>query len=198
MRYARPLSSSKLLLTTLLAFFLQETLLVVATSIEETTREADDDNLQVDADMSKRNWNKNLNMWGKRGWSNLHGGWGVKRSDPSWLEQNVYSSPPVVQKRAWKSFQGGWGKRFAPDNDDYSMQEIASLLERNDHQSIPIEPDFDFNEEEKRSKWSKFSDGWGKRNKWESFRGGWGKREPAWVNLKGLWGKRSQFENNVK
>lgn len=51
------------------------------------------------------------------------------------------------------------------------MQEIASLLERNDHQSIPVESDFDDHEEEKRSNWAKFSDGWGKRNKWESFRG---------------------------
>ncbi|CAH1110996.1 unnamed protein product [Psylliodes chrysocephalus] len=198
MRHA-PLSSSKLPWATLLAFVLQAALLVSATSTDGTmnSRGTDDDNLQIGADMPRRDWNRNLNLLNKRGWGDLHGGWGVKRSEPSWLEQNAYSTPPIVQKRAWKNFQSGWGKRLAPDNEDFTMQEIASLLERNDHQSIPVESDFDDHEEEKRSNWAKFSDGWGKRNKWESFRGAWGKREPAWVNLKGLWGKRSNLDSYV-
>ncbi|KAJ8942358.1 hypothetical protein NQ318_000338 [Aromia moschata] len=156
--------------------------------------------LQMNEEMPKRDWSKNLQMWGKRGWNNLHGGWGLKRSVPS-LDQMSYSTP-VVQKRAWQSLQGGWGKRFLPSEDDLEIQELASMLEQQDHHSIPaMEPDssdFDVHDEEKRN-WNKFSDGWGKRTKWDKFRGvtlccgsgPGGKRDPAWSNLKGIWGKRS-------
>lgn len=54
----------------------------------------------MDGDMHKRDWNQKLQMWGKRGWNNLHGGWGLKRSVPS-----TWSEMPSVEKRGWDSLQ---------------------------------------------------------------------------------------------
>lgn len=61
---------------------------------------------QLDDELSKREWKGHLKMWGKRGgWNNLHGGWGVKRSNtPLWGDQvNYYSQP--IDKRAWQNLQ---------------------------------------------------------------------------------------------
>lgn len=137
---------------------------------------------QMDDDMTKRDWNKDLHIWGKRGWNNLHEGWGRKRSVP------VFEAP---QKRAWSSLQSGWGKRFSPD-DEIAIRQLATLLSREEppYDEYDPENDFEANDDEKRS-WSQFHGGWGKRSRWDNFRGSWGKREPAWSNLKGIWGKRS-------
>ncbi|XP_060531974.1 prothoracicostatic peptides [Cylas formicarius] len=158
-----------------------------------------DDNLQLDGDLPKRDWNQNLKMWGKRGWNNLHTGWG-KRTPVSWDEENAYS-PSISEKRMWQNLQGGWGKRYIPSENELVLKQLEAAMEdqrsneENDLDS-PIEGDMDMHEFDKRN-WNKFTDGWGKRsnnNKWDKFRGSWGKREPAWNNLKGIWGKRSFSE----
>lgn len=70
--------------------------------------------------------------------------------------------------------QGGWGKRFAPD-DEYAIQQLASLLE--DQQQIEPQYSSEFdsepepNDDEKRA-WKQFNNGWGKRaESWKNFRG---------------------------
>ncbi|XP_050515848.1 allatostatins MIP isoform X1 [Diabrotica virgifera virgifera] len=192
-----PTSLGKLWLATVLAFLVQATLVIVATSPDETNYKIDDDNLQMENDVQRDDWNDNSNAYNKRAWSSLHGGWGLKRSIPTVLEHNIYSSPPIVQKRNWQNFQSGWGKRTKPDN-KVDLQEMATLLEQHDEPLLfDSENDYDLHREDKRKNWAKFSDGWGKRNKWESFKGAWGKREPAWVNLKGLWGKRSEDNSYI-
>lgn len=194
-----PVSLGQLWWATMLAFFLQATLVIVATSPDETTDyKLNDEDFQIEEEVAKRDWNRKLNEWGKRGWTNLHGGWALKRNVPTDLEeQNIYSAPFSVQKRSWQNFQNAWGKRVPPENKDLTLQEIGSTLNENED-PLPYEADI---EPEiltsKRNNWSKFTDGWGKRNKWESFKGAWGKREPAWVHLKGLWGKRSRTNSYV-
>ncbi|XP_044254998.1 prothoracicostatic peptide isoform X1 [Tribolium madens] len=145
---------------------------------DETPLKSSNDNPQIEDEMSKRDWNKDLHIWGKRGWNNLHEGWGRKRSVPAWEEQQ--------EKRAWQSLQSGWGKRFAPE-DEYAIRQLAAML---DSQYDDYNPEIETNDDEKRN-WGQFHGGWGKRSKWDNFRGSWGKREPAWSNLKGIWGKRS-------
>nr|QNT17936.1 allatotropin-B [Colaphellus bowringi] len=184
---------AKVLWATVLACCLQACLILAE---DATNSLAEDDNLQLNNDeMSKRDWNRDLSMWGKRGWNNIHGGWAVKRSIPSWVEQQTLSSIPIVQKRSWQKFQGGWGKRLAPYDEEAAIQEIASMLEQHDRHDVSsdLEDKFDVHDDEKRN-WNKFTDGWGKRSKWDNFRGTWGKREPNWTNLKGMWGKRSERE----
>ncbi|CAH0561033.1 unnamed protein product [Brassicogethes aeneus] len=147
-------------------------------------------------EMSKRGWDKELKIWGKRAWTSLHGGWGAKRSAPStWEDQMVYNSQPIAEKRAWQRLQSGWGKRFSPD-DEMAINQLASMLERDQQMEQPYteygpEGHMNLNNDDKRG-WGEFHDGWGKRsNNWNKMRGVWGKRDPAWSNLKGLWGKRS-------
>lgn len=187
--------AGKLLWAALLVCCLQATL----SSADETPiNKPTDDNLQVDDyDMSKRDWNKNLKMWGKRGWNSLHGGWGVKRNNdqmPAWGEHLPYSVP-IAEKRAWRGLSGGaWGKR-SPNENDYTMQQLATLLEQEQNDD-PHYTDYEMNDlmpniDEKREWNPRFNGGWGKRNKWDKMRGVWGKRDPAWSNLKGIWGKRS-------
>ncbi|XP_045479904.1 prothoracicostatic peptide isoform X2 [Harmonia axyridis] len=177
--------SHKLLGAALFAFYLQASF---AYTLPE--EEAVDDNLKMDSDMIKRNWNKNLKMWGKRAWSNLHGGWGVKRS----ISDDFGQDDLVTEKRAWENFRNGWGKRRVP-LEDLTPQEL-SLLE-NELQYTDFD-NLEENDDEKRS-WNQLNNGWGKRNKWSEFRGSWGKRSPspAWNNLKGIWGKRSYSEKAV-
>ncbi|KAG5879468.1 hypothetical protein JTB14_000901 [Gonioctena quinquepunctata] len=179
MRYASSnLNSAKVLWATLLACCLQACLIVVAAD-DSTNSRSEDDNLQVNDILSKRDWNKDLNIWGKRGWNSIHGGWALKRSIPSWVDEHTFQSAPIVQKRSWKNFQEGWGKR-APYDEEAAMQEISSMLRQQNNQDVPIDTEEDFvvHDNEKRN-WSKFTDGWGKRSKWDNFRGTWGKREPA-------------------
>lgn len=52
----------------------------------------------MNGEMNKRDWNQKLQMWGKRGWNNLHGGWGLKRSVPS-----SWDDMPTADKRGWDS-----------------------------------------------------------------------------------------------
>ncbi|CAH1174101.1 unnamed protein product [Phaedon cochleariae] len=191
---SKSIKSAKVFWTTLLACCLQVTFIDIAQAEASANPKVDDDSFQMDNEMPKRDWNRNLNTWGKRGWSNIHGGWALKRSAPSWVDQQIYPSVPIAEKRSWQNFQGGWGKRMAPSSEEEAaMQEVAAMLEQQDPNSIPMDPEEDFamKEEDKRN-WNKFSDGWGKRTKWENFRGSWGKRSPAWSNLKGVWGKRSE------
>lgn len=56
-------------------------------------------NFQTDPDVIKKSWDKNLGMWGKRAWSNLHGGWGVKRSDDSDQDNQQ------ADKRSWENLR---------------------------------------------------------------------------------------------
>ncbi|XP_019869567.2 prothoracicostatic peptide [Aethina tumida] len=149
-----------------------------------------DDNPQLN-EISKRDWHKELKIWGKRAWNGLHGGWG-KRSVPNYDDQMMpYDSPSLVEKRAWNRLQNGWGKRMAPD-DELAVNQLASMFERDPQMEQPYtefgpEAEIDGIEEEKRN-WQQFNSGWGKRNNWNKMRGAWGKREPAWSNLKGMWG----------
>ncbi|RZC34805.1 allatostatin type b [Asbolus verrucosus] len=183
MRDAVPAITAKVLGAALLACCLQAGISWALS--DETPLKSTNDNPQIEDEMSKRDWNKDLHIWGKRGWNNLHEGWGRKRSVPSWTDQ------PSVEKRAWQSLQSGWGKRFAPE-DEYAIRQLAAMLDRTEPQYDEYNPeaDLDVNDDEKRN-WGQFHGGWGKRSKWDNFRGSWGKREPAWSNLKGIWGKRS-------
>lgn len=76
---------------------------------------------QVDMDMSKRDWNKNLKMWGKRSWQSLHGGWGLKRDSGSWDNNNRNDAPSLDEKRAWKNLQVGYS------NDGPNGSEVRRL-----------------------------------------------------------------------
>jgi hypothetical protein len=172
--------AAKMLGLVLLACCLQAS--ITRALSDETPMKSTNDNPQMDDEMSKRDWNKDLHIWGKRGWNNLHEGWGRKRSAPSWGDQ------PAMEKRAWQNLHSGWGKRFAPE-DEYAIRQLAAMLEPQYDEYNP-EGDLDVNDDEKRN-WGQFHGGWGTRSKWDNFRGSWGKREPAWSNLKGIWGKRS-------
>lgn len=58
---------------------------------------------QLESSMSKRDWNRNLGMWGKRSWENLHGGWNLKKDPSTW---GNYNYPPLLsEKRAWQNLQ---------------------------------------------------------------------------------------------
>lgn len=41
-------------------------------------------------------------MWGKRGWSNLHSGWGKRDSDS---DEELDGYPTGMEKRAWQRLQ---------------------------------------------------------------------------------------------
>ncbi|XP_074033292.1 myoinhibiting peptide precursor [Leptinotarsa decemlineata] len=194
MRYqSTNVNSAKILWATLLACYLQACLTFVVA--DNADSRGQDDNLQVDGDeVNKRDWNKELHMWGKRGWSSIHGGWALKNNIPSLMNQQAYPPIPIVEKRSWNNLQGGWGKRSAYEEDD-AIEDISSMLEPSTRYKIPTDSDDDFIVHDKvKRNWSKFTDGWGKRSKWDNFKGTWGKRQPAWSNLKGIWGKRSEPE----
>lgn len=59
----------------------------------------------MDVEMSKRDWNKNLKMWGKRDWQSLHGGWGLKKDLEAWDNRN--DAPFFDEKRGWRNLQVG-------------------------------------------------------------------------------------------
>ncbi|KAL3267058.1 hypothetical protein HHI36_011199 [Cryptolaemus montrouzieri] len=183
MRHGFSLANQKLIGVVILTFYLQANLSYALPEDATMFSKSDDDNLPMSSDLVKRNWDKNLKMWGKRAWSNLHGGWGVKRSIPDEFDPDFQ----MAEKRSWENLRNGWGKRrITPE--DLTPQEL-SLLESEypDNENL-----FEYNDDEKRS-WNQLNNGWGKRNKWSEFRGAWGKRgpDPAWNNLKGIWGKRS-------
>ncbi|KAK9870974.1 hypothetical protein WA026_009934 [Henosepilachna vigintioctopunctata] len=185
MRHAFSPVAQKLIGAVILAFYLQINFCDAQPEDTPVYPKSEDDNLQVGSDLVKRNWDKNPKIWGKRAWSNLHGGWGVKRSVPDQFDQDS----TIADKRSWENLRSGWGKRrISPE--DLTPQEL-SLLE-NESQYPDLESFYEFNDDEKRS-WNQLNSGWGKRNKWSEFRGAWGKRgpDPAWNNLKGIWGKRS-------
>ena len=115
----------------------------------------------MDYDMSKRDWNKDLHIWGKRGWNNLHDGWGRKRSVPSWADQ--------ADKRAWQNLHSGWGKRFTPEDED-TLRQLVAMIDRVDPQYDEYDNDLEANDDDKRN-WGQFHGGWGKRSNWGNFRG---------------------------
>ncbi|XP_018573733.1 prothoracicostatic peptide [Anoplophora glabripennis] len=146
----------------------------------------------ADDSSAAKSGDENLQAEGlKRQWERMQGGWGLKSTLP--LNDQIGYSTPDREKRAWQNLQGVWGKRFAPSEDDLTIQELASILEQDSKEAPPVD-DNEFDIHEDKRSWDKFVDGWGKRNKWEKFRGSWGKREPAWSNLKGIWGKRSLYQ----
>ncbi|XP_044748648.1 prothoracicostatic peptide [Coccinella septempunctata] len=188
MRYVFASASHKFLGAAVLAFYLQVNFAYTLPEDATILLKSEDDNLQTDTDMVKKNWDKNLKMWGKRAWSNLHGGWGIKRSIPEDSEQDIV----IADKRSWENLRSGWGKRNDFMEDVLSQEPMMTRLETD----YPDSDNLEYNEDEKRS-WSQLNHGWGKRNKWSEFRGAWGKRrpDPAWNNLKGIWGKRNYNDN---
>ncbi|KAJ8981312.1 hypothetical protein NQ317_015445 [Molorchus minor] len=210
MRHSSTIGLGKVLWAGLLASCLQASLIVIAD--ESGGAKSEDENLQnfqqTLTAVCQRETGINIYKCGvKRGWNNLHGGWGLKRSVPS-TDQLSYSTP-MVEKRAWQNFQGGWGKRYLPTEDDLAIQELASILEQENNPNIPpleSNNDFEINDDEKRN-WNKFSDGWGKRSKWEKFREKLemfeffgkigmvlGKEILPGPILRGIWGKRSALD----
>lgn len=172
----------KFLSALLLAFLLQHEF--ISCLPEESSK---DDSQNIQDNMVKRDWNNQLKMWGKRAWSNLHGGWGVKRS--AYDDQDL----PLEEKRAWNNLRAQWGKRLIPSDEEYAYNQLALFFDQPRVEELMEDENMDNRNNEKRS-WKQLNDGWGKRSKWNEFRGSWGKREPAWSNLKGIWGKRSYPE----